>query len=40
MDVEINGQKLIAGDDFIIKPESRGAKIKGTLGDFVDIKEY
>ena len=31
MEVAINGKDLIAGKDFIISPESRGAKAKGNL---------
>ena len=41
MEVEINGQSLTPGVDFIVGPESRGAKCKGKLeekdsADFID----
>ncbi len=31
MEVSINGKKLIPGKDFIVRPDSRGAKFKGRL---------
>lgn len=44
MEVEINGQSLVPGVDFIVGPESRGAKGKGKLeekdsADFIDYEK-
>jgi aminopeptidase YwaD len=44
MEVAINGKELVAGKDFIISPDSKGVKGKGTLVqkdsvDFIDVED-